>query len=316
MYIADPRPAESPRWLIAKGRDSEALAVIVEYHAEGNPESEFATAEFAQIKQTLALEKEIAKQSWSSLLKTKGNRRRVIIAAFLGLATQWSGNGLISYYLTSILTNVGITDSLTKQVINLSITLWGAITAFTIAFWSTRFPRRRAYLACTISILIVFVIWTAASAQYSATKSKSWSALVIALIFIYQPCYNIAFNALSYAYLPELFPYQTRTRGASVFQWFSRAALFLNTFVNPIGMQKAGWKYLTSYCVFIAFEIVFIYFLFPETAGKSIEELAFLYEDDAHAEQARRVTGYKAEADHAVHESMDGTATRTGATLA
>jgi hypothetical protein len=26
----------------------------VEYHAEGNPESEFATAEFAQIKQTLA----------------------------------------------------------------------------------------------------------------------------------------------------------------------------------------------------------------------------------------------------------------------
>jgi hypothetical protein len=101
----------------------------VEYHAEGNPESEFATAEFAQIKQTLALEKEIAKQSWSSLLKTKGNRRRVMIAAFLGLATQWSGNGLISYYLTSILTNVGITDSLTKQVINLSITLWGAITA-------------------------------------------------------------------------------------------------------------------------------------------------------------------------------------------
>ena len=99
----------------------------------------------------------------------------------------------------------------------------------------------------------------------------------------------MAFNALSYAYLPELFPYQIRTRGASVFQWFSRAALFLNTFVNPIGMQQAGWKFLTSYCVFIGFEIVFIYFMFPETVNKSIEELAFLFEDDAHDEQARRV---------------------------
>ena len=229
------------------------------------------------------------------LLQTPGNRKRVLIAAFLGLATQWSGNGLISYYLSPILVNVGITDSLTKQAINLSITLWGAITAFTIAFFSTRFPRRRVYLACTISILVVFIIWTAASARYAATGSHSWSGLVIALIFIYQPCYNIAFNALSYAYLPELFPYQLRTRGASVFQWFSRAALFLNTFVNPTGMQKAGWKFLTSYCVFIAFEVVFIYFVFPETYGRSIEELAFLFEGDAQKELARRVQRSKEE---------------------
>jgi hypothetical protein len=269
------------------------MEIIIKYHAEGDRNSVFAAAEFAQIKQTLALEKEISSQSWRTLVSTRGNRRRVLIAAFLGLATQWSGNGLISYYLSPILVNVGITDSLTKQAINLSITLWGAITAFTIAFFSTKYPRRKVYLACTISILCVFILWTAASARYAATKSTSWSGLVIALIFIYQPCYNMAFNALSYAYLPELFPYQIRTRGASVFQWFSRAALFLNTFVNPTGMQKAGWKYLTSYCVFIAFEVVFIYFLFPETVNKSIEELAFLYEDDAHAEQARRVVEHK-----------------------
>lgn len=212
-----------------------------------------------------------------------------MIAAFLGLATQWSGNGLISYYLSPILTDVGITDSLTKQAINLSVTVWGLVTAFTIAFFATRFPRRVAYLTCTLSILCVFVIWTAASARYAETGSKSWSGLVIALIFLYQPCYAVAFNALSYAYLPELFPYQIRTRGASVFQWFSRAGLFLNTFVNPIGMANAGWKYLTSYCVFVAFEICFIYFVFPETVNKSIEELAFLYEDDVHQEQSRRV---------------------------
>jgi hypothetical protein len=46
---------------------------------------------------------------------------------------------------------------------------------------------------------------------------------------------------------------------------------------------------LTSYCVFLAFELAFVYFLFPETYGKSIEELAFLYEKDARVEQQRRV---------------------------
>ena len=70
---------------------------IFRYHAEGDSTSEFVKAEYAQIQQTLSLEKETSKQSWRSLLGTSGNRRRVLIASFLGLVTQWSGNGLITY---------------------------------------------------------------------------------------------------------------------------------------------------------------------------------------------------------------------------
>jgi predicted MFS family arabinose efflux permease len=58
---------------------------------------------------------------------------------------------VISYYLSPILTNVGITDTLTKQVINLSVTLWAALTAFTIAFFATRFPRRKVYVVSKLS---------------------------------------------------------------------------------------------------------------------------------------------------------------------
>jgi len=45
------------------------------------------------------------------------------------------------------------------------------------------------------------------------------------------------------AFLVELFPYHTRAKGISVFQWFSRMAGFFNQFVNPIGIKNAGWKY-------------------------------------------------------------------------
>lgn len=37
----------------------------------------------------------------------------------------------------------------------------------------------------------------------------------------------------------------------------------------------SGWKYYISYCIFLLFEVIFVYFLFPETSGRSLEELAF-----------------------------------------
>lgn len=72
---------------------------------------------------------------------------------------------------------------------------------------------------------------------------------------------------------------------------------------------KSGWKYYISYCVFLAIEVVFVYFLFPETQGRTLEELAFreriyylfsyvcltwvtslsVYEDDKIIEQKKRV---------------------------
>ena len=72
-----------------------------------------------------------------------------------------------------------------------------------------------------------------------------------------------------------MFPFHARAKGIAVFQWWGRAAGFFNQFVNPIGINNAGWKYYISYCIFLLFEIVFVWFLFPETSNRSLEELAF-----------------------------------------
>jgi len=73
----------------------------------------------------------------------------------------------------------------------------------------------------------------------------------------------------------EVWPYSERSRGIAVFQLFGRLASFFTTYVNPIGIKDVGWKYLISYCAWLAYEVVFVYFFFPETFGRTLEELAF-----------------------------------------
>jgi hypothetical protein len=96
QMIFIPLLPESPRWLISKGRSEEALAILTKYHAEGDVNSEFVKAEYAQIEATIELELETSKMTWREFAGTSGMRKRMLIAAFLGLFTQWSGNGLTS----------------------------------------------------------------------------------------------------------------------------------------------------------------------------------------------------------------------------
>ncbi|TFK23548.1 hexose transporter [Coprinopsis marcescibilis] len=280
---------ESPRWLISKNRGPEAFNILAKYHAEGDTESELVRAEYVQIEKTLELEKETSKVGWRDLLKTSGMRKRLLIGAFLGLATQWSGNGLTSYFLARILDNVGITSNRTKNIVNLANTCWGFFNATILALTVARFKRRTIYLICTTSLLTVFTAWTIASARYAITNDQASSKAVIAMIFLYSPCYNIAYNALTYTYLVEIFPFHVRAKGITIFQTFGRLAGFFNQFVNPIGIENSGWRFYISYVAFLAFEVVFVFFLFPETHGKTLEELAFLYEKDEVETQKERV---------------------------
>ena len=120
----------------------------------------------------------------------------------------------------------------------------------------------------------------------------------------------------------ELFPFAQRAKGIAVEQLTVRFAVFFNTYVNPIALDGIGWKYYLVYCVWILIEIATVYFLFPETHNRTLEELSFMFEgkevQDKVQKNVDKVLHLELENIRGGESSNDaaGTAGKTGATTA
>lgn len=63
--------------------------------------------------------------------------------------------------------------------------------------------------------------------------------------------------------------------GIGIEQIFGKLGGFFSTNVNPLALDAIDWKYMAAYCGWIAFEFGFVFTFYPETHGRTLEELAF-----------------------------------------
>ncbi|KAL6245012.1 hypothetical protein RBB50_007787 [Rhinocladiella similis] len=271
---------ESPRWYIAHGKDERGLQVLGNVHANGNINDEMVQVEFVEIRDTIRLEKELESNGWMELIKTKGNRRRLIILLSAGLFSQWSGNGLVSYYITKVLDQIGYTDTLTQNLINGVLQIFNLFIAVLSCFFVDKIGRRKLFLFSTTGMLITFICWTICSARFAITGARGAANAVVGFIYIYYFFYNWAWSGMLVGYTVEILPYNIRAKGMTVMFLMVDAALFFNQYVNPIALGDIGWKYYIVYCVWLAVELVVVYIFYVETRNTPLEEIARHFDGD------------------------------------
>lgn len=135
---------ESPRWLISKGRDEQARRILAFWHAKGNDQDPLVAYEYEEIKAAIEYDRSVASNvGYLSLFTKPGNLRRLRIIVALAFFSQWSGNGLVSYYLNKVFDTIGITDPLTQLGINGGLQIWNLFVAVIASFLCEVAGRRK-----------------------------------------------------------------------------------------------------------------------------------------------------------------------------
>jgi len=121
---------------------------------------------------------------------------------------------------------------------------------------------------------------TRCSAVYAQTANTSAGSAVIAMIFLFYGVAGFAWPGLTVAYPAEILPFHIRAKGIAVGMALTAASSVFNQYVNPIGLEALQWRFYFVYIAILVVECLCIWFLFVETKGPTLEEIASLFDGE------------------------------------
>ncbi|KAJ5186845.1 hypothetical protein N7449_009839 [Penicillium cf. viridicatum] len=281
---------ESPRWLIYKDRHEEAKAILIRYHGNGDPDSTLVNIEYTEICQTLEHEKCMQKTNLKALVQTRPNRWRIGVVAATGFFCQVSGNNIITYYLSSVLDAAGIQDTKTQLGINIGMSVFNLFTSAAGAWAADTIGRRRGFLGSTVVMSLLLIIVAIITKEFGDYPTVSSSAAEVAMVFLFFGVYSLVWTPLATLYPVEVLSYSMRANGISFFSAVCYATAFLNTFAIPYAMNWSAWGFylITSFWNLLV-EVPIMYFYFPATENKTLEEIDIIFEGVRHTETTMTV---------------------------
>ncbi|KAH8645822.1 general substrate transporter [Xylariales sp. PMI_506] len=271
---------ESPRWLMAHDRVEEAAAVLAKYHGDNDPNHPIVQLQLKEMSQQVSVDSSDKKWwDYHELWNTHSARRRLICVLGMACFGQISGNSLSSYYMVAMLKSAGITQEkkvLALNAINPVLSFFGASLG---ARMTDVVGRRPLLIYTTIFSSICFAIITGTSKMATDDPSQTGAAnATIAFIFIFGIVFSFGWTPLQSMYIAETLPTTTRAKGTAVGNFASSAASTVLQYASGPAFENINYYFYLVFVFWDLIEVAVIYFYFPETKDRTLEELAEVFE--------------------------------------
>jgi sugar porter (SP) family MFS transporter len=259
FLLTTPMIPESPRWLVARGQMDAAGRVLARIGGV-----RYSEVELAAVASTLAVS--TSKRDWRAY-RSPNIRRLLMIGVGLAVLQQWSGINILFNYAEEVYRSAGygVNEILFNIVITGTINLIFTVIAMLLV---DRFGRRRLML---LGCLGVGASHIAASFAYRQGLRGSW-VLVLTLCAI--ACYAMSLAPITWVLITEIFPNRVRATSVSI----SVAALWVSSFALTYTFPLLN-KSIGTAGTFLTYGTIcflgagLVYFLVPETKGKSLEQI-------------------------------------------
>ncbi|KAI0784194.1 general substrate transporter [Abortiporus biennis] len=276
----------SPRWLLEQGRDEEARQVVNLLHGRPSSNSdaknqELADQEFNQMQETIKAELNVRSRSLSDLWATPAMVKRTLVAVGVQVFGQFSGINVINYFGPTMYKTLGLSDGQALLVQG----IYGAVGPITNFFFITlvldTVGRKKPLMFGAGSFVVTYSILTAIVASFPPDESTNLAAqrAGIAMIFMTSIFFSVSFGPVSWTLASEVFPTRTRSIGTSVATCANWAFNVLFSQVSNLAMNNISWRYYLIFIILNAIDFVIIAVLFPETKGKTLEEMNEVFGD-------------------------------------
>jgi MFS transporter, SP family, sugar:H+ symporter len=262
---------ESPRYLVAQGREQEASTVLTKILG-GN-----VSSKIEEIRQTVLRER---KPNLSDLVGKSGGVLPIVwIGISLSVLQQFVGINIIFYYSSVLWRAVGFSEqnSLKLTVITGAVNI---ITTLIAIVFVDKFGRKPLLflgsIGMTITLGTLTVIFGNTASDAAGNPVLVGSAAILALLAanLYVFCFGFSWGPVVWVLLGEMFNNKIRTSALSVAaaaQWVANFAVS-TTFPPLLQYLGLGTAY-GLYTLSAATSIFFIAFFVKETKGMELEQM-------------------------------------------
>ncbi|KAJ5691855.1 Sugar transporter STL1 [Penicillium macrosclerotiorum] len=265
---------DSPRFLISKGKVHEGEYVLAALAGKEIDDHE------TQIQKQLVIESieaagAAAGASYSDLLtggKTQ-HFRRMIIGSSSQIAQQLSGCNAVIYYLPVLLRqSLGQSHFMSMLIGGVNMIVYAIFATFSW-FFIERIGRRKLFIGGMTGQMVSMIIVFGCLIPGENGPSKG----AVFGLFLYMAFFGAAMLPLPWLYPAELSPIRTRAKANAVSTCSNWLFNFTVVMITPVMVSHIGWR---TYLFFAIMNAVFIppmYFFYPETAGRSLEEIDIIF---------------------------------------